>query len=154
MTTNPKETTTTMTHGWNSSTRKQRIGKSGWEEQRQNRRILTLHRGRCHVCGQPGAGQVDHVIPLSQGGQDTDQNKRPIHARPCHENKTRAESTAARSTNRPQRRRPVEPHPGLITPLAPPSADPAKGPWGPSASGSVRIVVPPAHEAPGGPECR
>jgi len=111
--TNPKENTTTMTHGWNSSTRKQRIGKSGWEEQRQNRRLLTQHRGICHVCGQPGAGQVDHVIPLHRGGQDTDHNKRPIHARPCHENKTRAESVAAR---RGQRRRPVEQHPGLVTP--------------------------------------
>jgi len=121
-----------MTHGWSSSTRKQRIGKSGWAEQRDARRLLALHRSRCHVCGQPGATQVDHVIPLSQGGQDTDHNKRPIHARPCHENKTRAESVAARSD---RRRRPVEQHPGLVAPPGGrPEVDHGLGAVGDSAS--------------------
>jgi len=99
---------------------------------RQNRRILSRHRGVCHVCGQPGAGQVDQRHPpLTKADRTPTATSGPSHAKPCHETKTRAESVAARSSNRPQRRRPVEPHPGLVTPPGGgPAADRAKGPWG------------------------
>jgi 5-methylcytosine-specific restriction endonuclease McrA len=50
----------------------------------------------CHVCDRPGADQVDHVVPLAQGGADEEWNLAPIHAEPCHRNKTQAEARGAR----------------------------------------------------------
>lgn len=76
---------------WAGSTRRQRIGNSGWQQQRDAARILRRHRGVCHWCHKPGADQVDHVIALAHGGSDTDANKRPIHAEPCHREKTARE---------------------------------------------------------------
>jgi 5-methylcytosine-specific restriction endonuclease McrA len=49
------------------------------------------HKGQCHICGgmiQPGqAWEVEHVIPLAQGGDDEPHNMRPAHAK-CHKAKT------------------------------------------------------------------
>ena len=33
----------------------------------------------CHICGQPGADAVDHVIPVSRGGTNHRDNLRPAH---------------------------------------------------------------------------
>lgn len=82
---------------WADSRRREHITASGWQQQRDNRRILRQHRYTCHVCGGFGAMTVDHVIPLAEGGSDTDDNKRPIHAVPCHRDKTAAEAARARS---------------------------------------------------------
>lgn len=73
-------------------------------------RATTLHehRGRCHVCGQRGATEVDHIIPAYRGGTDHPTNLAPIHTQ-CHRTKTGREAQAAR----PQRKRPPEQHPGL-----------------------------------------
>lgn len=75
---------------------------SGWEQQQRARRVLAEHVDEdgfpvCHVCGRPGADQVDHVIPLAEGGADDETNLRPIHAVPCHRDKTQAEATRARN---------------------------------------------------------
>lgn len=65
---------------------------------KRNRRIMRAHAGICHVCGQPGADQVDHVIPLAEGGDDAEHNLRPIHGGPgsCHARKTSAEAAEGR----------------------------------------------------------
>jgi len=101
--------------GWGNSRHNERRTVTGWEEQRRARRVLRAHAGICHVCGKPGAGQVDHVIPLAQGGADDIANLRPIHAEPCHREKTQREAKQARQ--RVSRRRPTpERHPGLVDP--------------------------------------
>jgi 5-methylcytosine-specific restriction endonuclease McrA len=81
---------------WATSTRKQRVKLSGSTEQRRAKRVLARLQGICHVCDRPGADQVDHVIPLAQGGADEEWNLAPIHAEPCHREKTQAEARGAR----------------------------------------------------------
>ena len=61
------------------------------QEAARRRRIMQRHRSICHVCHEPFADQIDHVIPLAEQGPDTDNNLRPIHAIPCHADKTEAE---------------------------------------------------------------
>jgi 5-methylcytosine-specific restriction endonuclease McrA len=72
---------------------------SGSSEQARRNRILECDMGICHVCGQPGADQVDRVIPLGEAGVDEDWNLASIHAEPCHREKTAAEARRARREN-------------------------------------------------------
>jgi hypothetical protein len=58
------------------STSRRRVGLSGSSEQKRRRRILRRHLGRCHVCGGPGADEVDHVVSLAEGGADSEDDLR------------------------------------------------------------------------------
>lgn len=53
-------------------------------------KIFDAHGGICHICGLPiEAGQkwdISHLIALAAGGEDTDENCRPAHAK-CHRGK-------------------------------------------------------------------
>lgn len=73
--------------------------------------ILQRDSGICHVCRQPGANEVDHIIPVAEGGTDEATNLAAIH-RVCHRKKTGAEATRARA-RKPGMNRPAEPHPGI-----------------------------------------
>ncbi|WP_329521177.1 hypothetical protein [Spirillospora sp. NBC_01491] len=68
----------------------------------------------CHVCGLPGANEVDHVNP---GDDHSLANRRPIHGKGtpqnCHQIKSSSEGGRAAQAKRPKRARPPEPHPGL-----------------------------------------
>ena len=67
-------------------------------------------RGVCYQCGSTGNRQVDHVMPVSQGGTHTLANMAVICDR-CHEVKTGCERRAG--VERMSRRRPGEKHPGI-----------------------------------------
>lgn len=88
-----------------------RLGKSGWQRQRDNQRILARDRRKCYVpgCTRP-ATIVDHVVNLAQGGPDVDSNKAGM-CQPHHDAKTAAEAAKGRAVR--SRRRPPEQHPGL-----------------------------------------
>jgi 5-methylcytosine-specific restriction endonuclease McrA len=93
---------------WGSSTRRERTI-SGSKQQRRAKAVMHLHDGICHVCGRPGADQVDHVIPTEPEARlpehrhlplsyvDSMDNLRPIHLRPCHTDKTQTEAARARA---------------------------------------------------------
>jgi 5-methylcytosine-specific restriction enzyme A len=74
---------------WSTSRRREHTV-SGWEQQRRAQRILYRDDTICHRCHRPGATLVDHVIPLEEGGPDTEDNLAPIH-HDCHEDKTAEE---------------------------------------------------------------
>lgn len=40
---------------------------------------LKAQPGICHLCGQPGATSVDHVVPISKGGTSDPSNLAPAH---------------------------------------------------------------------------
>ena len=69
---------------------------SGWAQQREARYVLYRDDTICHVCGRPGATEVDHIIPTAEGGADNPTNKAPIHIEPCHREKTAAEAARGR----------------------------------------------------------
>jgi len=69
---------------------------SGRRLQERNARILARDRGICHVCGQPGADKVDHLLAQAHGGTEDDANLAAIHDKPCHAAKTRAEAQRGR----------------------------------------------------------
>jgi 5-methylcytosine-specific restriction protein A len=81
---------------WTGSRRRERSTLSGSREQKVNRHVMLRDDGRCHVCGCYGADEVDHVVPLAEGGGDGMDNRAPIHAEPCHREKTQAEAERAR----------------------------------------------------------
>lgn len=57
--------------------------------------IFGRHRGCCHLCaGRIKVGEaweVEHVLPLSMGGTDDDDNLAPAHVK-CHARKTSVEA--------------------------------------------------------------
>lgn len=78
----------------------------GWSASR--RKVL---RGSptCYVCGEP-ATEVDHVLPRSSGGGETD-NLQAICLR-CHRIKSSREGVKAQQELRARKRRPEGRHPG------------------------------------------
>ena len=78
---------------WETSNRK---SLSGSKQAKRRLYILRRDHGICHVCGEGGSDQADHIIPLAEGGPDTTQNMGAIHAKPCHEHKTLEEARRGR----------------------------------------------------------
>ena len=65
-------------------------------------RRLVLERDgwRCRSCGKAGRLEIDHVLPVSEGGERYDLRNLQALCRPCHFDKTRAEN-AARAEPKP-----------------------------------------------------
>lgn len=129
-----------MGNAWRGSTRRSRLP-SDWAARR--RAVLVRDRGRCHVCGKPGATEVDHVQP---GDDHSLTNLAAIH-RTCHATKSAREGGQAAWRNRPPRRRPAERHPGSLHEYAGPPRGgtprgPRKGPERNSSSGSACASTP------------
>lgn len=79
---------------------------------KQARRALDPH---CQHCGSTDRLELDHTIPLAEGGEDTLENTAWL-CHPCHAIKTQAEAQRGRARHNYARRgsryRDPEPHPG------------------------------------------
>lgn len=90
---------------------------------KERARLFKLFAGKCYLCegqidGTKEAWEIEHVIPLAQGGDDEDSNLQLAHAK-CHKVKTAKDATnTARAKRRearhtgakvPERRIPQKP---------------------------------------------
>jgi 5-methylcytosine-specific restriction endonuclease McrA len=65
----------------------------GYELTKIRERVLLRDGYACRVCGRVSATElvVDHVVPLSMGGQERDSNRQALCAEPCHRLKSEQE---------------------------------------------------------------
>jgi len=84
----------------------------GWTT--TTKRILKRDDRACYLCG-GSATEVDHIVPRSAGGTDTDDNLAAI-CRADHETKTKAERAAGIRRRTPRSRLAPERHPGMVAP--------------------------------------
>lgn len=47
--------------------------------QKHRQKIMKEYQGICHLCGDPYADSIDHVVPVAIGGSDHPDNLRPAH---------------------------------------------------------------------------
>lgn len=55
-------------------------------------KVLKRDRYRCRSCGKPGKLEVDHTVPLQQGGAAFDIENLATRCVGCHRRKTTAEN--------------------------------------------------------------
>lgn len=97
-----------MTRQWQGSTRSGRLPTNWRTEIRPT--VFATYGTSCHVCGRPGADEVDHLNP---GDDHSLANLRPIHRQPCHARKSASEGGRAHAARQKLRYRPQPKHPGL-----------------------------------------
>lgn len=57
-------------------------------------KVSRRDNGCCYVCGGEGADELEHIVPVSQGGAKRDLgNLGLIHSEPCHREKTAREAS-------------------------------------------------------------
>jgi 5-methylcytosine-specific restriction protein A len=69
------------------------------------RQVMARDHGCCYVCGGEGADELEHKIPISQGGASRDLNNLGlIHSEPCHREKTAREAAEGSRKAREKKR--------------------------------------------------
>lgn len=74
-----------------------------WERLRQI--VMLRDKTICHICGEPGSDQIDHITPLSMGGSNLPYNLAPIHSRVaphCHRKKTAEQANELKKLRKQQ----------------------------------------------------
>lgn len=59
-------------------------GRKGRPWRRIRAQVIADHAGICYLCGHPGAGDADHVIPLAQWRAQGGHPEDPANLRPAH----------------------------------------------------------------------
>lgn len=57
--------------------------------------VLQRDKRICYLCGKPGADQVDHIVPISEGGSSKPHNLKAVHGNVppfCHREKTQQQT--------------------------------------------------------------
>jgi 5-methylcytosine-specific restriction protein A len=99
-----------MAGKWRGSDRSSRLPPDWAAKRAEAHRLNPRHV--CHLCGQPGGDQLDHIVA---GDDHRQENLDWAHTNVwphCHRGKSSAEGNAARW--RVRQRRPAERHPGLL----------------------------------------
>ena len=68
--------------------RRRRMGLSGGAWDTVRRRVLKRDQGVCYLCDQLGAEEVDHLIPVAEGGTSRMDNLASAHSA-CHRRRHR-----------------------------------------------------------------
>jgi 5-methylcytosine-specific restriction protein A len=64
----------------------------GWRLHKIRERILLRDGYTCRICGRVSVDLiVDHIVPLADGGRESDENRQAICAEPCHRLKSERE---------------------------------------------------------------
>lgn len=92
-----------MGNGWDRRGRREEFASSDKDF------ILARDARRCYLCGR-AADEVDHVVPIAEGGPNDPSNGRAICAR-CHREKSYQEMLRGMERRRRKLRLPPEPHP-------------------------------------------
>jgi len=75
-------------------------GRGGRPWRRKREAVLKRDGYLCQPCNRKGklslAKEVDHIVPVAEGGTDEDRNLEAI-CKPCHHAKTQAEARRGRS---------------------------------------------------------
>ena len=78
-----------------------RAGASAGDLEAWKRAVRQRDMGTCYVCGEDGSDEVDHIVPVLEGGALLDlANGGEIHSDPCHRRKTSRELAKARGKYR------------------------------------------------------
>lgn len=97
-------------HGWSRERRTDRPVFTASER----RTVMRRDRYSCYVCGARRTWEfleVDHRVPLAEGGPHTLENAGCICKTPCHKDKSRAESQRGYERRLKMLRLPEDPHP-------------------------------------------
>ena len=73
--------------------------------QKLRRSVFATYGDECWLCGGGDADTIDHLLPISEGGDDSIDNLRPAHGRKsesCPGNYSRRRSQAAAPRSKPQ----------------------------------------------------
>lgn len=85
--------------GWDKANERRTLTGRPWRRVRDRIMRRDCYLCQCEKCQAEGlltpAHEVDHIVPLSQGGTDQDSNLRAIN-RECHKLKTQRESDLGR----------------------------------------------------------
>ena len=54
-------------------------GRKGRPHRNNRAKVFARDGDICHLCGHPGAGDVDHLVPRSMGGANHPDNYAPAH---------------------------------------------------------------------------
>lgn len=85
-------------HRWGQRPReRERYGLTSQQRRNLWASIRRRDHHRCYQCGQPGT-QIDHVMPLAEGGARADPTNLAVICGPCHQRKNATET--ARSNQR------------------------------------------------------
>jgi 5-methylcytosine-specific restriction protein A len=85
----------TSAHGWKRNELTPKRPLSGSARQKRNERIKQRDQYTCQMCGCLRISkdlEIDHKVPISEGGSEDDSNLQSLCASPCHAKKTAAES--------------------------------------------------------------